>query len=82
MLKTVPLIIIISCGGDQRMETVFNKELKNIESRYTPDKTLDVFSIHLKKTIQTGYLMGRQQIKSLTLVLMSLQIHYLIRPTL
>ena len=58
MLKTVPLIIFISCGGDQRMETVFNKELKNIESRYTPDKTLDIFSIHLKKNNSNWILNG------------------------
>ena len=32
MLKTVPLLIIISCGGDQRIETVFNEELENIKS--------------------------------------------------
>ena len=58
ILKTVPLIIIISCGKDQRMETVFNKELKNIESRYAPDKALDVFSIHLKKNNPNWILNG------------------------
>ena len=58
MLKTVPLIIIISCGGDQRIETVFNEELENIKSRYTPDRALDVFSINLKKKNSKWVLSG------------------------
>ena len=81
MLKTVPLLIIISCGGDQRIETVFNEELENIKSRYTPDKALDVFSINLKRTIQNGYFLEKQQMKMLSLVLMRLQIHYLVKLT-
>ena len=81
MLKTVPLIIIISCGEDQRMETVFNKELKNI-SRYTPDKTLDVF-YKFKKNNSNWVLNGETTDKiAFTLILMRLQIHYLIRLTL
>ena len=58
MLKTVPLLIIISCGGDQRIETVFNEELENIKSRYTPDRALDVFSINLKKNNSKWVLSG------------------------
>ena len=58
MFKTVPLLIIISCGGDQRIETVFNEELENIKSRYTPDKVLDVFSINLKKNNSKWVLSG------------------------
>ncbi len=58
MFKTVPLLIIISCGGDQRIETVFNEELENIKSRYTPDRALDVFSINLKKNNSKWVLSG------------------------
>ena len=58
MLKTVPFLIIISCGGDQRIETVFNEELENIKSRYTPDRALDVFSINLKKNNSKWVLSG------------------------
>ena len=58
MLKTVPLLIIISCGGDQSIETVFNEELENIKSRYTPDRALDVFSIYLKKNNSKWVLSG------------------------
>jgi len=58
MFKTVPFLIIISCGGDQRIETVFNEELENIKSRYTPDRALDVFSIHLKKSNSKWVLSG------------------------
>ena len=58
MFKTVPLLIIISCGEDQRIETVFNEELENIKSRYTPDRALDVFSINLKKNNSKWVLSG------------------------
>ena len=58
MFKTFPLLIIISCGGDQRIETVFNEELENIKSIYTPDRALDVFSIHLKKNNSKWVLSG------------------------
>ena len=58
MFKTVPLLIILSCGGDQRIETVFNEELENIKSRYTPDRALDVFSIHLKNSNSKWVLSG------------------------
>ena len=58
MFKTFPLLIIISCGGDQRIETVFNEELENIKSRYTPDRALDVFSINLKKNNSKWVLSG------------------------
>ena len=49
MLKTVSIIIIIGCSEDQRMETVFYKELENIKIKYTPDKTLDVFSVNVRR---------------------------------
>ena len=58
MLKTVPFLIIISCGGDQRIETVFNEELENIKIRYTPDRTLDVFSVNIRKNNSKWVLSG------------------------
>ena len=58
ILKTVTLTIIINCSGDQSIETIFNEELKNIKIRYTPDRTLDVFSVNIRKNNSKWVLSG------------------------
>ena len=58
MLKTVTLTIIINCSGDQSIETIFNEELENIKIRYTPDRTLDVFSVNIRKNNSKWVLSG------------------------
>ena len=58
MLKTVTLTIILNCSGDQSIETIFNEELENIKIRYTPDRTLDVFSVNIRKNNSKWVLSG------------------------